>query len=167
MWLIFRRKSFFFKICSILLLWTKMVVYNKSKFSSGFSPFQTCWEKQIFWVFLCSFLRYSMLVQKKRSSQWISPKMFQTNRKALCGSFWGQKQSLLIFDQKELFKQIQIFLTIYPFSNVLRKTKFLSIFVLLSEIVTFWTKKWSFQWIIPNMIKKIGNHSLAVFGTFC
>ena len=42
---------------------------------------------------------------------------------------------------RELFKQIQIFPGIYPFSNLLRKTNFLSISVLLSEIATFLTKK--------------------------
>ena len=35
---------------------------------------------------------------KKRSSLWISPKMFKNNRKAsVCGSHWEQKQFLLIF----------------------------------------------------------------------
>ena len=41
----FWRKTVFVNNCAILLLWTKTVVYTKSKFSSGFSPFQTCWEK--------------------------------------------------------------------------------------------------------------------------
>ena len=54
-----------------------------------------------------------------------------------------EKQILLIFvpfywfDQKQLFKQIQFFLWICPFSNMLRKTNFLSFSVLHSEIVTF------------------------------
>ena len=62
---------------------------------------------------------------------------------AVCGSFWGEKQFLLIFvpfywfDQKQLFEQIQIFLRICPFSNLLRKTYFLCISLLLSEIVIF------------------------------
>ena len=91
---------------------------------------------------------------------------------AVCGSFCGEKQFLLIFvpfywfDQKHLFKQIQIFLRICPFSNLLRKTNFLSISVLLSEIVNFWTKKRSFQWISPKMFKTTGKHSLAVCGSF-
>ena len=58
-----------------------------------------------------------------------------------------RKRFLLIFvhfywfGQKKLFKQIQIFLRICFFSNLLRKTNFLSILVLLSEIVTFWLKR--------------------------
>ena len=57
------------------------------------------------------------------------------------------------FDQKELFKQIQIFLRICPFSNMLRKTNFVSISVLLSEIVTFWSKKRSSLWISSKMLQ--------------
>ena len=45
------------------------------------------------------------------------------------------------FDQKELFKQTQIFLRIFPFSNMVRKTNFLSTSVLISAIVTFMYKK--------------------------
>ncbi len=45
------------------------------------------------------------------------------------------------FDQKQLFKQVQIFLTICSFSNLLRKTKVPSASELLSEIITFLTKK--------------------------
>ena len=66
---------------------------------------------------------------------------------AVCGSHWREKKLLLIFvpfywfDQKQLFKQIQIFLRIFPFSNLLRKTNFLSISVLLSNIVILWWKR--------------------------
>ena len=45
------------------------------------------------------------------------------------------------FDQKNLLKQIQIFLRICPFSNMLRKTNFLSISVLVSEIVILCLKR--------------------------
>ena len=78
---------------------------------------------------------------------------------AVCSSFWGEIQFLLIFvlfywfDQKKLFKQIQFFLRICAISNLLRKTNFLSISVLLSEIVTFLNKKRSFQWISPKMLQ--------------
>ena len=63
----------------------------------------------------------------------------------------GEKLFLLIFVlfhwfvQKELFKQIQIFLWIFSFSNLLRKVIFLSISELLSEIVTFLNKMRCFQ----------------------
>ena len=78
---ILRRNFFFVNICPVLLLWIKGVIYNKSKFSSGFAPFQTCWEKY--------FLSISALLSeivifwtKKRSFMWISPKTLQNNRKA-------------------------------------------------------------------------------------
>ena len=103
-----------------------------------------------------------------------SRKFFKTTGKhslAECDSFWGEKQFLLIFgpfyrfDQNQLFKQIQIFFRISPFSNLLRKTNFLSISVLLAEIVTFLMKKSCFQWIRPKMLQKAENHSLALCGS--
>ena len=77
----------------------------------------------------------------------------------VCGSLCGEKHLLLIFisfywfDQKQLFKQIQIFLRISQFSNMVRKTNFLSISVLVSEIVTFLTKKISSLWTSPKMLQ--------------
>ena len=62
--------------------------------------------------------------------------------------------------KKKLFKQIQIFLRICPFSNMLRKTNFLRFSVLLSKIVTFWTKKRSSLWISPI---KLQNNRKASF----
>ena len=57
---------------------------------------------------------------------------------------FDEKKSFLLifvhfywFDQKQLFKQILIFLIIFPFSNLFRKTNFLSISVLPCEIVLF------------------------------
>ena len=73
-------------------------------------------------------------------------KRFKTTGKhslAVCDAFCGEKLFLLIFvpfywfDQKQLFKQIQIFFWICRFSNLLRKTNFLSISELLSERVIF------------------------------
>ena len=56
------------------------------------------------------------------------------------------------FDQKQLFKQILIFLTICPFFKLVKKTTFLSISV-FSEIVTFLIKKSSSLWISPKMLQ--------------
>ena len=101
-------------------------------------------------------------------------KCFKTTGKhslAVCGSFWGEKQFLLIFvpfywfAKKKLFKQIQIFLLVCSFSKLLRKTNFLSISVQLSDIVIFWTKKWSFQWISPKMLQNNRKHCIAVCGS--
>ena len=71
------------------------------------------------------------------------------------------------FDQKKFFKEIQFFIRIFPFSHLLRKTNFLSISVLLSEIVTFLTKKRIFQKISPKMLQKKLKHNLAVSVSFC
>ena len=64
---------------------------------------------------LCEFSRKCLKTTEKHSL-------------AVRGSLFGEKQFLLIlvpfywFGQKQLFKQIQIFLRIFPFSNMLRKT---------------------------------------------
>ena len=69
---------------------------------------------------------------------------------AVCGSFCGEKQFLLIFVPFYCFVQmdclllIPIFLRICPFSKLLRKTNFPSISELLSES-HFLTKKRGFQ----------------------
>ena len=74
-------------------------------------------------------------------------------------TLWRKKVFVLIFipfywfDQKHLFKQIQIFLWIYPFSNMVRKTNFLSFSVIVFDSVTFVSKKNSFLWISPKIIK--------------
>ena len=89
-------------------------------------------------------------------------KYFKTTEKlslAVCDSIWGGKTFLLIlipiywFDQKKLFTQTQIFLRICPLSNMVRKTNFLSISVLVSEIVNFLTKKRSSPWISPKILQ--------------
>ena len=80
------------------------------------------------------------LLTKKRNSLWITAKCFKTTERhslAVCGSLCGEKQFLLIFIPfyrfvQNLFKQIQIFLRICPFSNMVRKINFLSISVLVS-----------------------------------
>ena len=91
------------------------------------------------------------------------PKIYfkTTERHSLaeCGSLWGEKTvfvnvySFHWFDKKQLFKQIQIFIRICPFSNMVRKTNFLSISVLVSEIITFLTKEKSSLWISPKMLQ--------------
>ena len=116
-----------------------------------------------------NFLSTSLLVSEivifwlKRKVLYEFPqKCFKTTEKhslAVCGSPCGEKQFLLIFipfyrfDQKKVFKQIQIFLWICPFSNMVRKTNFVSISVFVSEIITFLTKKRCFLWISPKIFQ--------------
>ena len=113
-------------------------------------------------------------MSKKKSSLWISPKCLKTTERhslSVCGPLCGEKHFLLIFipfywfDQKQLFKQIQIFLRICRFSNIVRKTNFLSISVLISEIVTFLTNKRGSVWISQKCFKTTERHSLAVCGS--
>ena len=68
-------------------------------------------------------------------------------------SFYWFFPPLYWFDQKQLFKQIQIFLRICPFSNMVRKTNFLSSSVIVSAIVTFISKKKISLWIFPKMLQ--------------
>ena len=115
--------------------------------------------------FLCISVLVSEVVtfmSKKNSSLSISPKMLKTTERhslAICGLLCGEKKFLLIFirfywfDQKKLLKQIQIFLRIFLFSNMVRKTYFLSISVLVSEVVTFMSKKNSSLSISPKMLQ--------------
>ena len=121
---------------------------NKSKYSLGFFAFQTCYKKQTFWVFHAPFWDSHFLMKRVVLCDF-SKKCFKITEKyslALCSSFWGEKQFLLIFvpfywfGQKKLFKQIYIFLQILLFSNMFRKTNFLSISVLVWDIVIFWLK---------------------------
>ena len=65
------------------------------------------------------------------------------------------------FDQKLLFKEIQIFL------SLLKNNNFLSIIVLVSEIVTFISKKKVFYEFPQKCFKTAERHSLAVCGSLC
>ncbi len=71
------------------------------------------------------------------------------------------------FDQKMLFKQIQIFFRIYDFSNLLRKPNIMSISVLLSEIVTFGIKRYVYNELAQKCFKRTGKYNFAVCNSFC
>ena len=71
------------------------------------------------------------------------------------------------FEKNKLFKQILIFLSIYQFSNMVRKTNFLSKSILVYEIVIFLTKKKSSLRISSKCFKTTERHSLAVCGSLC
>ena len=104
----------------------------------------------------------SPFLTKKRSSLWISPKLLQNNTTALFISMWLTMwrktvfvdiYPLLLVWSKQFFKQNQIFLRICPFSNMVRKTNFLRISVIVFESVTFVSKKKSSLWITPKMLQ--------------
>ena len=162
-------------------------IWGEKQFMLIFVFFYWFYQKQVFkqiqiFLRICSFsnivrktnfLNISVLVSeivtfmsKKKSSPWISQKMLQkkkTHSLAVCDTIWGEKQFMLIFVffywfyQKQVFKQIQIFLRICSFSNIVRKTNFLNISVLVSEIVTFMSKKKTSPWISPKTLQKKRN----------
>ena len=112
-----------------LLALNKKVVYTNPNFPLAFLLFKLVEKSNLSEYFWASFWdsHFLYFLNKKRSFQWIFPlyeNFFKTTGKhslAVCGLFWGEKQFLLIFvpfywfDQKQLFKQIQIFLLICPF----------------------------------------------------
>ena len=121
---------------------------NKSKFSSGFALFKYV-KKKNFSVYFCAlFWGIHFLANEEIFSVNFPEKFFKTIEKhslALRGSFWGQIQVLLIFlpftwfEQKKLFKQIQIFVWIYPFQTFFKKKKNSEYFS-----VPFWVFQCSF-----------------------
>ena len=150
----FKQIQIFLRICLFSNLLRKT---NYLRFSVIFSAIVTFWSK-------------------KRSYLEFIRKCFKTTEKyslAVCGSLWGgKKQFLLIFvpfywfDQKQLIKQILIFLRISHFTKLLRKTNFLSISVLFSETANFWTKKRRSLWISPKMLQNNKKkHSVALCGS--
>ena len=105
------KSKFFFRIYPFSNMLGKTNILSISELLS---------EMAIFWL-------------KREFFSEFSRKCFKTAGKhnlAVCGLFWGEKQFVLIFFpfhwfvQKQLFKQIQIFLLVWPLSNLLRKTNF-------------------------------------------
>ena len=139
-------------------------------------PFSNMVKKKTFWVFQCSFLRMSLLCLKRIVLYEFLQKCFKTTERhslAICGLLCGEKRFLLIFirfdwfDQKHLLKQIQIFIRIYPFSNMVRKRNSLSISVLVSEIVILCLKRKVLYEFPQKCFKTTERHSLAVCGLLC
>ena len=136
----FEEKTVFVNICTLLLVYPKKL-FKIIQIFLGICPFSNLLRKTNFLSISVLLSEIVTFLTKKRIFPLISPKNLKTTEKhslAVCCSFCGEKQFLLIFvpfywfEQKQLFKQIQIFLRICPFSNLLRKTNSLSISVLLS-----------------------------------
>ena len=159
MWLILRRKPIF--LIFVPFNWfDQKKLFKQIQIFLRICPFSNLLRKTNFLSISEHLSALVTFLTKKRSFCEFPRKRFKTTKNhslAVCSSLWGEKHFLLIFvpinwfDQKQLFKQIKIFLRICAFSNLLRKTNFLSISVLLSEIVTFLTKK--SQWIFPKMLQ--------------
>ena len=175
MWLTLWRKTVFVNIYPLLLILSKKMLKQIHIFLR-ICPFSNMVRKT-------NFLSISVLVSevvtfmsKKNSSLSISPKLLQNNREAYFSNMWltlWRKKGfvniypLLLIWSKKIFKQIQIFLRIFSFSNMVRKTYFLSISVLVSEIVTFMSKKNSFYEFPQKCFKTTERHSLAICVLLC
>ena len=66
-----------------------------------------------------------------------------------------------------MLKQIEIFLRIFPFTNMVRKTNFPSFSVLVSEISLLFLKRKVLHKFLQKCLKKTEKHSLAVCGILC
>ena len=168
-------KNIFVNIYPLLLIWSKKVAYTNPNFLQDL-PFSNMLKKQTFWVFQCSFLRESLLCLKRKFLYEILQKCFKTPERhslAVCGLLCREKKFLLIFirfywfDLKHLLKQIQIFLRIYRFSNIVRKRNSLSISVLVSEIVILCLEIKVLYEFLQKCLKTTERHSLAVCGLLC
>ena len=115
-------------------------------------------------------------MSKKRSSLWISHKMLQNNTKAWFISLWltlwrktvfVNIYPLLLVWSKQFFKQIQIFLRICPFSNMVRKTNFLSISVIVFEMSLLCLKRKVLYEFLQKCFKTTERHNLAVCASLC
>ena len=129
-------------------------------------------RKTYFRVFHCFFLRESLFWLKREVLCEYPQKCFKKTEMhslAVIGSFWREKQHLLIFvffywfDQKQLFKQIQILI----FSNLLRQTNFLSISLLLLRLSLFGLQREVLCEFPKNCFKRTEKHSLAVYSSLC
>ena len=159
MWLIFRWKKGFVNICRLLLFHQKEL-FKQIQIFLRICPFSNMLSETNFLSILVLLAEIVIFGLKREVLCEFPRKSIKTTQK----HFFLIFVPFQWFDQKELFKQIQIFLRICPFSNMLRKTNLVSISVFLSEIVTFWSKKRSSLWISSKKcFKTIVKHSLAVY----
>ena len=175
MWLTLGRKTVFVNICSLLMVRSKIFVKTNPNFPQDLSHFKHLKKNKLTGFFSAPFCWWPLFGIKRDVLCEFPQKCFKTTEKhslSVCCSLWGEKQVFFLifppfyrFDQKQLFKQILIFIRICPFQTCLGKN-FLSVSVLFSEIVTFWTKKWKFSVNYPpKCFKTTQKHSSAVCGS--
>ena len=145
-------------------------MFKKFKIFLRISLFQTWWEKQTFWVFQCSFLRETLLWLNWKVLYEFLQKYFKTTERdsfAVCGSLCGEKKFLLIFIlfswfvQKQLFKQIQIFLRIC-LSKYVEKNQLAEYFNARFCDSHFFVKRKVLYEFPPKCLKTKERHSLTV-----
>ena len=176
MWLTLWRKTVF-------LIFIRFYMFNKKKLLKQIQiflrifPFSNMVRKTNFLsISVLISLRQSLLCLKRKVLYEFLQKCFKTTERhslAVCGLHCGEKQFLLIFicfyrfNQKQLLKQIEIFLRIFPFTNMVRKTNFPSFSVLVSEISLLFLKRKVLHKFLQKCFKKTEKHSLAVCGILC
>ena len=125
LWLTLWRKTVFVNIYPLLMVWSNQF-FKQIQIFLRICTIQTWLKKKKFWVFQWWFLRLSLLCLKRKVLYEFPQKCFKTTERhslAICGSVCGEKKFLLIFipffwfDQKKLFKQIQIFHRIRTFQT--------------------------------------------------
>ena len=125
LWLTLWRKTVFVNIYPLLMVWSNQF-FKQIQIFLRICHYSNMVKKKTFWVFQWSFLRVSLLCLKRKVLYEFPQKCFKTTERhslAICGSVCGEKQFLLIFipffwfDQKKLFKQIQIFHRIRTFQT--------------------------------------------------
>ena len=130
-------------------------------------------EKNKLPEYICaSFWQSFFLLEREFFSEFTRKCFITTGKHSLvvCGSFWGEKRFLLIFvqfywcDQKQLFKQIQIFIRICPFTILFRKQTFWVF--RCSFLSLFWLKREFFNEFPQKCLKTTEKHILAVCGSF-
>ena len=145
MWLTLWRKNGFVNIYPLLLIWSK-IFFKQIQILFRIFSFSNMVRKTYFLSISVLVSEIVTFMSKKNSFLWIR---FD----------W--------FDPKHLLKQIQIFLWIYPFSNMVRKRNSLSISVLVSEIVILCLEIKVLYEFLQKCLKTTERHSLAVCGLLC
>ena len=174
-WLTLWRKKGFINIYPLLLIWSKKNFKQIQIFLRIFS-FSNMVRKTYFLSISVLVSEIVILCLKRTVFYEFLQKCFKTTERhslAICGLHCGEKQFLLIFirldwfDQKHLLKQIQIFLRIYPFSNMVRKRNSLSISGLVSEIVILCLEIKVLYEFHQKCLKTTERHSLEICGLLC
>ena len=163
MWLTLWRKTVF-------LIFIRFYMFNQKKLLKEIQiflrifPFSNMVRKTNFLsISVLISTRQSLLCLKRKVLYEFLQKCFKTTERhslAVCGLLCGEKQFLLIFicfyrfNQKQLLKQIKIFLRIFPFTNMVRKTNFPSFSLLVSEISLLFLKRKVLHKFLQKCYKK-------------
>ena len=155
------RKTVFLNIFLLLLVWSKTVVLTNPNFPQDL-PLWNMVRKTDFLSISVLISEVVTFMSKKKVLYEFLQKFFKTTERhslPVCGSLFVEKHFLLIFnpfywfDQKNCLNKSKFYSGFSPFKHG-KKNKFLTISVLVSEIVTFMYKKKSSLWISAKILQK-------------